>query len=133
MADGGAAFTGATVLVCGAGLAGRSAVEALLRRRARVLLTDRDRGAAVDTLVAAGARFVGAPEVVPPGVDVLVTSPGWRPDHPLLHDAVTRGIGVLGEVEFAWQLRRSGAAPWLAVTGTNGKTTTVRMLESVLR
>ena len=138
MADGGAAsagaaFAGATVLVCGAGLAGRTAAEALLRRGARVLLTDRDRGAAVDTLVAAGVRFVGAPQTVPPGVDVLVTSPGWRPDHPLLRDAIARGLGVLGEVEFAWQLRGAASAPWLAVTGTNGKTTTVRMLESVLR
>ncbi|MGH3345142.1 MAG: UDP-N-acetylmuramoyl-L-alanine--D-glutamate ligase, partial [Carbonactinosporaceae bacterium] len=47
------------------------------------------------------------------------------------------GVPVLGEVELAWRLRRAGGrtaspAPWLAVTGTNGKTTTVRMLAAIL-
>ena len=126
------AFGGLTVLVCGAGVAGSSAARALLAGRAHVLLADRDASAAVEQLVLAGARFVGSPERLPDGVDLVVTSPGWRPDHPLLADAVARGVEVLGEVEFAWRLRGPGAAPWLAVTGTNGKTTTARMLESIL-
>jgi UDP-N-acetylmuramoylalanine--D-glutamate ligase len=50
----------------------------------------------------------------------------------LLRAAAERGVPVWGEVELAWQLRPAGAAPWLAVTGTNGKTTTVRMLEAML-
>ena len=37
-----------------------------------------------------------------------------------------------GEAELAWRLRPPGAAPWLVVTGTNGKTTTVRMLAAIL-
>jgi UDP-N-acetylmuramoylalanine--D-glutamate ligase len=40
---------------------------------------------------------------------------------------------VIGEPELAWRVRPPGAAPWLAVTGTNGKTTTVGMAESILR
>ena len=48
--------------------------------------------------------------------------------------AAAAGIPVWGEVELAWRLRpREGAAPWLTVTGTNGKTTTVQMLASILR
>ncbi|MGH8960314.1 MAG: UDP-N-acetylmuramoyl-L-alanine--D-glutamate ligase [Jatrophihabitantaceae bacterium] len=126
--------TGSTsALVCGAGVAGASATRALLARGARVLLADRSESPAVVELIGAGARFVGSPDTVPAGVDLVVTSPGWRPDHPLLQDALGRGLEVLGEVEFAWRLRGAGAAPWLAVTGTNGKTTTVRMLESMLR
>jgi UDP-N-acetylmuramoylalanine--D-glutamate ligase len=42
-------------------------------------------------------------------------------------------VTVWGEVELAWRLRGPDAAPWLVVTGTNGKTTTTRMLESILR
>ncbi|MDQ2750627.1 MAG: UDP-N-acetylmuramoyl-L-alanine--D-glutamate ligase [Actinomycetota bacterium] len=124
---------GSTVLVCGAGLAGQSIANALLGRGATVLLSDRAESASVASLVASGARFVGSPATVPDGVEQVVTSPGWRPDHALLVDAVSRGIEVIGEVEFAWRLRGPNAAAWLAVTGTNGKTTTVRMLESILR
>ncbi|MDT4983613.1 MAG: UDP-N-acetylmuramoylalanine--D-glutamate ligase [Pseudonocardiales bacterium] len=124
---------GSTVLVCGAALAGQSIASALLARGATVLLADRAETPGVAGLVAAGVRFVGSPAAIPDGVDRVVTSPGWRPDHPLLVDAAARGLEVIGEVEFAWRLRGPGAAPWLAVTGTNGKTTTVRMLESILR
>ena len=64
--------------------------------------------------------------------------PGWPPHHPLLAAARERGVPVWSEVELAWQVRvdrasGGGPAPWLAVTGTNGKTTTVGMLESILR
>ncbi len=52
----------------------------------------------------------------------------------MLAAAARAGVPVWGEVELAWRMRsRDGAAPWLTVTGTNGKTTTVRMLESMLR
>jgi len=114
-------------------LAGQSIARALLTDGAPVLLTDRNRPPAVDELVVSGARFVAELASVPDGVGQVVTSPGWPPDHPLFLDARARGVEVLGEVEFAWRLRRPGAPPWLTVTGTNGKTTTVRMLESILR
>ncbi|MDT4894757.1 MAG: UDP-N-acetylmuramoylalanine--D-glutamate ligase [Pseudonocardiales bacterium] len=126
-------FDGATVLVCGAGVAGESAARALISRAARVLLSDRAESDAVRRLVHGGVTFVGAPDELPDRVDVVVTSPGWHPDHPLLVDARRRGVEVMGEVEFAWRLRGPGAAPWLGITGTNGKTTTARMLESILR
>jgi UDP-N-acetylmuramoylalanine--D-glutamate ligase len=125
-------FAGRTVLVCGAGVAGTPAARALLAVGARVLVTDAAETESVAALVSAGARFVGAVERVPDGTDVVVTSPGWRPDHPLLVSALETGRPVLGEVELAWRLRDAHAAPWLAVTGTNGKTTTVRMLEAIL-
>ncbi len=71
--------------------------------------------------------------MLPDDVDLVVTSPGWKPSAPLLAQATERGIPVWGEVELAWRLRDpEHAAPWLAVTGTNGKTTTVQMLTSIL-
>ncbi len=124
------------VLVAGLGVSGAAAARVLLGRGVPVLLADGKRPPAVDELVAAGAEWRGAAETVPDGVALVVTSPGWRPDAPLLADAAARGIPVVGEPQLAWELREPGPdgvpAPWLAVTGTNGKTTTVTMLEAIL-
>jgi len=65
--------------------------------------------------------------------DLLIVSPGLTPTHPWITEALARGIPVWGELELAWRLRPEPAAPWLCVTGTNGKTTTTLMLESILR
>jgi UDP-N-acetylmuramoylalanine--D-glutamate ligase len=129
-------LTGRTVLVAGLGVSGAAAARVLLDRGARVLLTDASERPVVAELVAAGAAWLGPPDAVPDGTDLVVTSPGWRPDAPLLADAAARGVEVVGEPELAWRLRVPGPdgepAPWLAVTGTNGKTTTVTMLEAIL-
>lgn len=130
MVDG---YAGQLVLVCGARFAGQAAARALLAQGARVLLSDRDRPVGVEALVAAGAQLTGPLQTVPDGVAFVVTSPGFPPTHPLLVDAAARGLDVVGEVELAWRLRGERPAAWLMITGTNGKTTTVRMLESILR
>ena len=66
--------------------------------------------------------------------DVVVTSPGVPPTAPLIVQAGRRGVPVWGEVELAWRLRdRDRPGAWLCVTGTNGKTTTVQMLDTILR
>jgi UDP-N-acetylmuramoylalanine--D-glutamate ligase len=126
----------ATVLVAGLGVSGVAAARVLLDLGARVTLSDAQERPAVAELTAAGAGWLGNVDVVPDGTDLVVTSPGWRPDQPLLADAARRGIEVVGEPELAWRLRIPGPdgvpAPWLAVTGTNGKTTTVTMLEAIL-
>ena len=83
-------------------------------------------------LLAAGARWLGRLSDELPDVDLVVASPGVRPSDPLLVAAAEHGIPVWGEVELAWRLRRDDAAAWLAITGTNGKTTTVHMLEAIL-
>ncbi|HEV7825497.1 MAG TPA: UDP-N-acetylmuramoyl-L-alanine--D-glutamate ligase [Mycobacteriales bacterium] len=124
------AYQGRRVLVAGAGVSGVPVAEALLAAGAEVTVTDRSPSEALDRLAAAGARIVLGATAVPAGTEEIVTSPGWRPDHPLLAGA---GVEVYSEPELAWRLRGPGAAPWLAVTGTNGKTTTVTMLASILR
>ncbi|QYJ04741.1 UDP-N-acetylmuramoyl-L-alanine--D-glutamate ligase [Nocardioides panacisoli] len=90
-----------------------------------------------DLMRTLGARVEigpGATEVLPDPCDVLVVSPGFRPDSPLVRQAEERGVPIWSEPELAWRLRDTERpAPWLAVTGTNGKTTTVQMLESILR
>ncbi|GAB3542914.1 UDP-N-acetylmuramoylalanine--D-glutamate ligase [Actinopolyspora lacussalsi] len=128
---------GTRILVAGAGVSGRSAAEALLAEGASVTVTDASEERLAEL---AGPRMRGAELVVgltepPSATDLVVTSPGWRPDAPLLTAAEAAGIEVISEIELAWRLDRASARPahWLAVTGTNGKTTTVGMLESVLR
>ena len=128
-------WEGRRVLVAGLGVSGVAAARVLLGLGATVLLADAGSPASAGELTAAGAEFLDGIAEVPPGVELVVTSPGWRPDSPLLLDAAARGVEVVGEPELAWRLRAEGPdgpAPWLAVTGTNGKTTTVTMLEAIL-
>jgi UDP-N-acetylmuramoylalanine--D-glutamate ligase len=140
----GAGWAGLRVVVAGIGVSGFAAADALLERGAQVVVADggsgesaRERGIVLDTL---GARILlgdGAADTLPAvdgaPPDLVVTSPGWRPSQPLLAQAAAQGIPIWGEVELAWRMRPlTGAAPWLTLTGTNGKTTTVTMLESML-
>lgn len=128
-----------TVLVAGAGTSGAAAARALLGLNAVVTVTDRADSDGLAGLAAGGARTAVGITEPPQGTALVVTSPGWRPDHPLLVAADRSGVPVIGEVELGWLLGRRLAAggacevPWLALTGTNGKTTAVRMLESILR
>ncbi|MFC4943487.1 UDP-N-acetylmuramoyl-L-alanine--D-glutamate ligase [Pseudonocardia sp. GCM10023141] len=124
---------GAPVIVAGAGISGLAAAEALVALGARVTVTD-----AVAAKLAGlpkGAEPGGDPDAVPPGTALVVTSPGRRPDHPLVAAAALAGVPIVGEPELAWWIGQGLAKPpaWLVVTGTNGKTTTVGMLESILR
>jgi len=138
-------WTGLRVLVAGLGVSGFAATDALLERGAQVIAVD---AADPDTHAALGERarildILGADlrfgeahvtSLPEEELDLVVTSPGWPPHQPLLAAAAARGIPIWGEVELAWRLRPAeGAAPWLCITGTNGKTTTVQMLTSMLR
>ncbi|WP_235498996.1 UDP-N-acetylmuramoyl-L-alanine--D-glutamate ligase [Knoellia sp. Soil729] len=138
-------WAGLRVLVAGLGVSGFAAADALLDRGAEVVVVDgrtpepgseMAERARILEILDAELRF-GADHVsrMPSErVDLVVTSPGWAPTQPLLADAASAGVPIWGEVELAWRMRPlEGAAPWLTVTGTNGKTTTVQMLTSILR
>ena len=137
-------WAGLRVLVTGLGVSGFAAADALLERGVDVVGIDSGDSEALTErcriLEILGARLhLGQdaaridPDELLAGIDLVVTSPGWRPDNPVLVAAQQAGIPVWGEVELAWRMRaREGAAPWLTVTGTNGKTTTVQMLEQIL-
>ncbi|WP_435105784.1 UDP-N-acetylmuramoyl-L-alanine--D-glutamate ligase [Nocardiopsis synnemataformans] len=132
----GAPLEGRRVCVAGLGVSGPPVARALLARGARVTVVDgRDDDTVrpvADRLRSEGAEVVLGATPLPGDCDLVVTSPGWRPDSPLLVRAAEAGIEVIGDVELAWRLKPADQV-WLAVTGTNGKTTTVRMLEAMLR
>ena len=127
---------GRRVCVAGLGVSGPPVARTLLDCGAEVTVVDgRDDAAsreAAEALRAEGARVVLGSDTLPEGTGLVVTSPGWRPDAPLLTAAADAGVEVIGDVELAWRLKPDEQV-WLAVTGTNGKTTTVRMLEAMLR
>jgi UDP-N-acetylmuramoylalanine--D-glutamate ligase len=136
------AFTGQRVVVAGIAVSGLAVAEALLDRDAAVVVVDGRTGPgeqqSAERLRALGAEVRLGDAETPVDADLVVTSPGWRPDQPLLAAALADGIEVIGEPEFAVRLMRErgpvdGQPIWLGVTGTNGKTTTVGMLESILR
>ena len=132
-------WAGIHVAVAGIGIAGFAAADALLGLGARVTAVDaadgtaqKERAAVLDLL--GGVVRLGDGDTLPEGVDVLVVSPGLSPLSPIIAAAQSADVPVWGELELAWRLRLpSGAAPWLVITGTNGKTTTTLMLEAMLR
>jgi UDP-N-acetylmuramoylalanine--D-glutamate ligase len=138
-------WAGRRVGVAGLGVSGAAAARALLDRGARVVVIEGGDNAQLHERAAelrardAEVRLGDADS--PVDAELIVTSPGWRPTQPLLVAAQATGVEVIGEPELAWRLQldvrsRTGLAEmgpvWVGVTGTNGKTTTVGMLASIL-
>ncbi|MBD0842686.1 MULTISPECIES: UDP-N-acetylmuramoyl-L-alanine--D-glutamate ligase [unclassified Streptomyces] len=135
-------FQGKHVTVAGLGVSGIPAARALHARGALVTVVNdgddaraREQAAELEALGVTVRLGDGA--TLPEGTELVVTAPGWKPDKPLFEAARAAGVEIWGDVELAWRLRGTPAgkpaAPWLAVTGTNGKTTTVQMLASILK
>lgn len=141
-------WAGLRVVVTGIGVSGFAAADTLIELGARVVVVDAATSetarAQADTLKIVGAADVllgdeavsRIPKIDGALPELIVTSPGWRPDQALLAAAARAHIPVWGDVELAWRLRvREGhkTADWLTITGTNGKTTTVGLTEAMLQ
>ncbi len=124
-----------TFLVLGVSRSGRAAAEFLLERGATVYAYDDMESERVEQtlakLVERGVNRVKKEDLskMTELCDGLVLSPGIPVDHPLAVAFKRSGKGVIGETELA---ARYLSAPVIAVTGTNGKTTTVSMLTEAL-
>ncbi|MEV7722581.1 UDP-N-acetylmuramoyl-L-alanine--D-glutamate ligase [Streptomyces sp. NPDC088184] len=130
-------WQGKHVTVAGLGVSGIPAAKVLRGLGAVVTVVndgddERSRTQAAELEAQGITVRLGDGATLPQSTELIVTTPGWKPDKPLFTAAAEAGVPVWGDVELAWRLRGPGAAPWLAVTGTNGKTTTVRMLASIL-
>ncbi|WP_093894949.1 UDP-N-acetylmuramoyl-L-alanine--D-glutamate ligase [Streptomyces sp. Ncost-T10-10d] len=133
-------WQGKRVTVAGLGVSGIPAAKVLHGLGAVVTVVndgddERSRAQAAELEAQGITVRLGDGATLPESTELIVTTPGWKPDKPLFTAAAEAGVPVWGDVELAWRLRGLDGrepAPWLAVTGTNGKTTTVRMLASIL-
>ena len=134
-ARGGLALPFVRVGVLGLGRSGLSAARLLAQAGAEVWVSERDDtpalAAAAAGLAALGVRCqLGSEDTaLAAWAEALVVSPGVPPPNPIITAALARGLPVWSEVELAW---RAGGPPMLAVTGTNGKTTTTSLLAWIL-
>ena len=130
------------VVVLGLGVTGFSVADTLAELGCKVLVVaEKVDDELVDILDVIGVTHItgdaasGLPQQVKDfDAELLITSPGVRPEHQLLDWAKQSQIPVWVDIELAWRLRDKHAkiADWIAITGTNGKTTTVQMVEAML-
>ncbi|MDP9028245.1 MAG: UDP-N-acetylmuramoyl-L-alanine--D-glutamate ligase [Actinomycetota bacterium] len=137
-------WAGLRVAVLGLGVTGFSVADTLVELGCEVLVVARDSTEEHRELLnVIGATFVEADAAVPPALagfeaELLVVSPGFPPEHPLLIWAREQDLEIWGDIELAWRLRdkvvRADGLPadWICITGTNGKTTTTQLTATML-
>ncbi len=129
-------LAGLRALVVGLGRSGLAAARLLASKDARVTVADRrasaELGKAAEEAAAAGALLLcgGHPPALADGADLIVVSPGVSADEPILARARELELPVWAEVELAFRFCHGGI---LAVTGSNGKSTTTSMAGAILR
>lgn len=117
---------GKRILVAGAGVTGAACARALEKRGSHVTIVDEK------VIALEGFTVITPSRVDFANFDLLLVSPGWREDHPVVVAARAARIALINEVDLAWSLKAPGQK-WLALTGTNGKTTTVELAAAMLR
>ncbi len=116
------------ILVAGAGVTGLAVASALIGKGAVVTFTDEK----VNVVEGFDVLHPNAVEIK--NFDAIMVSPGWREDHPIVAAARKNGVDILNEIDLAWSIKatKAPAQKWLALTGTNGKTTTVEMVAHIM-
>ena len=136
-------WAGLRVAILGLGISGFSVADTLRELGAElVVLASEADAATADLLEVIGVRLQRSElehELDDFGAELVIVSPGFRPTHPLVRRAIDAGTPVWGDVELAWRLRdkvldqgTGEPAAWIAITGTNGKTTTTQLTTAML-
>jgi len=136
-------WRGLKVAVIGLGVTGFSVADTLVELGCEVLvLAEKAETEYLDILDVLGVKVVsgdaaqGLPHsLVDFAPELLITSPGVRPDAPMILWAGERGVAVWVDIDLAWRLRdkHGKASEWICITGTNGKTTTTQMTTAMLQ
>jgi UDP-N-acetylmuramoylalanine--D-glutamate ligase len=131
-----ARYKNQNIAVLGAGLSGSAAALLLRSEGAQVTVLDSAEEknllkSTIDNLRAQGVRVICgvAADEDSSAYQTAILSPGIDPASPLARNFLSRGIEVISELELGW---RSCETPVIAVTGTNGKTTTTELLAQML-
>ena len=126
---GGVTIAHARVLVLGGGVTGRSVAQVLSNMGAEISVYDENESSEFNF------QRATLSDVSSINWAAAVVSPGWRPSHPIIADLRNREVPLLNEIDLAWEIKQQVAPEqkWLAVTGTNGKTSTVELTESILK
>ena len=113
---------GKKCLVVGAGVTGNAVDKALKSFSANSIIFD-EKAPVNESVV----------NKVPDDIQLVVVSPGWRLDHPIFKQLKKPEVKIMSEIDFAWEVKKVLAPNqrWIALTGTNGKTTTIQMIESI--
>ena len=118
-------------LVVGLGVSGRNVVDVLTQRGERVLTADDNKPA--DHTIAQ----IGSSDFDYTRIQYVVTSPGFKPTTAFVERAHEAQVPVISDVELAWSLHNESDATrhqtWIGITGTNGKTTTTEMTNSIMQ
>jgi len=125
-------FEGERIAVVGAGVAGRAAARVLFEHGADVLVTEAEPSVDADELRALGVRVEdgGHHRSHLDGATAVVPSPGVPEHAEILGWAIERHVPVWSELDVGARLCR---VPYVAVTGTNGKSTTSEMVAAMMR
>jgi len=116
------------ILVVGAGVTGRAVIQ-FLRGAGTTNITVLDE----KSKEIEGALLLTA--LTNTDFDLAIVSPGWKRESAIFSELSAAGVEIISELDFAWRIKSeiAPAQKWLALTGTNGKTTTVQMVESIFQ
>lgn len=124
------------VLIVGLGKSGIAAAQAMVRLEAEVHIQDSKKEENIDPQLVSYLRGRGVVcyfNQMPPDMgyfDLLILSPGVPTDLPFIQEAKAKGAEIIGELEIAFRI---GSGNYVAITGTNGKTTTTTLVGEIFK